>query len=139
MSDCKHDPHDVVFYGAMNLNHEGKIAGSLDVWICKSCRDMFFEEKRFTDIKPSTDLGFRGAGDGAKWGVLVCYNKSGLNWDVLSVKPGKNLEHKCLVESGPQISMGPSWKVANPNSYDITHKVILVEEYINKAVEVTEA
>lgn len=139
MPDCGHDPHDVVFYGVVNLNYEGKIAGSLDIWICKRCRDMFFEEKRFIDTKPTTDLGFRGAGDGFKWGVLVCYNRNELNWVVLSVKPGQNLEHKCLIETAPQVSIGPDWKVANPNSAGITHKVILVEQHINKAVEITEA
>lgn len=137
MANCVHNPHDVVFYGALNLNFHGKIVGSVDIWLCKKCRDLFWEDKRFTDLKPTTELGFRGPGEGAKWGVLTCYSKKDVNWVVLSVRPGQKLEHQCLDPAAPEVDLSDDWRVTHPVSENVTHKVIIVEQHINKAVEIT--
>lgn len=135
LPDCPHNPHDVAFYGVLNLNFQRKLVGSLDIWICKKCRDLFFEEKRFIDVKPTTDLGFKGAGDGAKWGVLACYNDKDVNWAILSIKPGQNIEHKCLVEDAPKVVADSEWEVTDQHP-DVMHKIILLEKNVNTAVEI---
>ncbi|MBM3897134.1 MAG: hypothetical protein FJ358_01205 [Thaumarchaeota archaeon] len=137
MVNCPHNPHDVVFYGVLNLNFKRKIVGSLDIWLCKKCRDLFFEEKRFIDVKPNTNLGFKGAGDGAKWGVLVCYNDKDVNWAVYSIKPEQEIEHKCLVENAPPITADFGWEVSR-QANNVLHKIILLEKNVNNAVEITE-
>ena len=137
MVDCPHNPHDVVFYGVLNLNFRGKLVGSLDLWLCRKCRDLFFEEKRFIDVKPNTDLGFKGAGDGAKWGVLACYDDEDVNWAVFSIKPKQKIEHKCLVDNPPPIVADSEWKVS-AQAKDVSHKIILLDKNINNAVEITE-
>jgi hypothetical protein len=107
------------------------------MWLCKKCRDLFFEEKRFIDVKPNTDLGFKGAGDGAKWGVLACYNDKDVNWAVFSIKPKQNIEHKCLIDNPPPVVADSEWKVS-AQAKDVSHKIIVLDKNINNAVEITE-
>ena len=135
--DCPHIPYDVVFYGVLNLNFRGKLVGSLDLWLCKKCRDLFFEEKRFVDVKPNTDIGFRGAGDGAKWGVLACYDDQDVNWSVFSIKPKQIIHHKCLLDDPSLVVADSEWKVS-VQAKNVLHKIILLDKNINNAVEITE-
>lgn len=137
MVDCPHNPRDVVFYAALNLNFRGKLVGSLDMWLCKKCRDLFFEEKRFVDVKPDTDLGFKGAGDGAKWGVLACYDDRDVSWAVYSIRPKQNIEHKCLLDDAPPVVADSEWNVSSQEK-NVIHKIILLDKNINNAVEITE-
>ena len=137
MVDCPHNPRDVVFYAALNLNFRGKLVGSLDMWLCKKCRDLFFEEKRFVDVKPDTDLGLKGAGDGAKWGVLACYDDMDVSWAVYSIRPKQNIEHKCLFDDAPPVVADSEWNVSSQEK-NVIHKIILLDKNINNAVEITE-
>ena len=137
LADCPHNPHNVVFYGVLNLNFRGKLVGSLDLWLCRKCRDLFFEEKRFVDVKPNTDIGFKGAGDGAKWGVLACYDDKDVNWAVFSIKPEQTIEHKCLLDNAAPVVADSEWKVS-VQANDVAHKIILLDKNINNAVEITE-
>jgi len=137
LGDCPHNPHDVVFYGMLNLNFRGKLVGVLDLWLCKKCRNLFFEEKRFVDVKPNTDIGFKGAGAGAKWGVLACYDDKDVNWAVFSIKPKQAIEHNCLLDNAAPVVADSEWNVS-VQAKNAVHKIILLDKNINNAVEITE-
>ena len=91
--------HDIVYYGVVNLVHERKIIGTVDVWRCRSCSEIFCEEKRFgaTDLAP--EVGFPKVEAGAKWAALICTRSNTSNWTLTGVKPGSTLVHSCTPET----------------------------------------
>ncbi len=134
MSQCIHDlASDFAFYGNWNMIHNSRIIGVVDIWKCRNCNNLFVEEKRFTDEKPSTDVGLKAVGDGSKWGVLLCLNGDQLSWSLLSIKPGDVLPHKCLSPTPSDISVNSEFSVKS-NDRGTIHKVLLVEDHVNETV-----
>ncbi len=135
MSQCTHDlVSDVSFYGNVNMIHNSRIIGVIDIWKCQNCNSLFVEEKRFTDEKPSTDVGLKAVGDGSKWGVLLCLNGDQLSWSLLSIKPGESLPHQCVSPTPSEISVNSEFSV-NSTDRDTIHKVLIVEDHMNETVE----
>ncbi len=124
---------DVAFYGNMNMVHNSRILGVVDIWKCRNCNNLFVEEKRFTDEKPSTDVGLKAVGDGSKWGVLLCLNGDQLSWSLLSIKPGDVLPHQCFSPTASDISVNSEFSVKS-NYRGTIHKVLLVEDHVNETV-----
>src|SRR5260370_32209702 len=85
--------HDVIYYGVVNLVHESKIIGTIDVWRCRACQELFCEDKTFgaTDLAP--EVGFPKIDAGAKWAALTCTRDNASTWTLTGVKPSPTIAH----------------------------------------------
>ncbi len=130
--------HDIIYYGVVNLVHEGKIIGTIDVWRCRSCDDLFCEDKRFgaTDLAP--EVGFPKVEPGAKWAALICTRTNTSDWTLTGAKPGGTLVHSCTPETKLEFRVGDDYSLeAGPASGVGQHRIILLENFVNSAVDVT--
>jgi len=126
--------HDVIYFGVVNLVEKNKIIGTIDVWRCRGCNDLFCEDKRFgaTDLAP--EVGFPKADFGSKWAALICTRDTGSNWTLTSAKPGGTIAHSCTPETKLELKVG--------NDYNLEqgpigkHRIILIEKFVNTAVDV---
>ena len=125
---CKHQP---VYFGVVNINIEERTIGSIDVWRCGLCKKRFCEEKQL-GIEELADLvGMPKIGPDAKWGVTVCRLQQGkYKWKLVKLKENGEIKHECLDEK--MISL----KVENFKVVDDQHWSFLIDDNINKAVEI---
>ena len=125
---CNHQP---VYYGVININIDEKTIGSVDVWRCGACKKQFCEEKQL-GIEELADLvGMPKIDSDAKWAVTVCKLQKGkYKWKLVKLKENGEIKHECLDE---QII---SLKINNFKVEDDKHWSFLVDDNINKAVEI---
>lgn len=124
----------MIYFGVVNLVEKNKIIGTIDVWRCRGCNDLFCEDKRFgaTDLAP--EVGFPKADFGSKWAALICTRDTGSNWTLTSAKPGGTIAHSCTPETKLELKVG--------NDYNLEqgpigkHRIILIEKFVNTAVDV---
>jgi len=129
--------HDVIYFGVVNLVHESKIIGTIDVWRCRACQELFCEDKRFgaTDLAP--EVGFPKIDAGAKWAALICTRDNGSTWTLMGVKPGATIAHSCTPETKLELSVGPDYSLGMGPSAGIgKHRIILIDKFVNAAVDV---
>lgn len=127
----------MVYFGVVNLVHENKVIGTIDVWRCRSCSELFCEDKRFgaTDLAP--EVGFPKIEAGSKWAALICTRENGSNWTLTAVKPGATLVHSCTLETKLELNVGPDYSLeSGPIAGIGKHRVILLDRFINSAVDV---
>ncbi len=121
----------------VNLVHQSKIIGTIDVWRCRSCPELFCEEKRFgaTDLAP--EVGFPKIEAGSKWAALICTRDNGSSWTLTSVKPGGTLAHSCTPETKLELNVDADYSLRpGPTTGIGKHRVILIDQFINSAVDV---
>ena len=125
---CKHQP---VYYGVININIDEKTIGSVDVWRCGACKKRFCEEKQL-GIEEIADLvGMPKIDHDAKWAVTVCKLQQGkYKWKLVKLKENSEIKHECLDEQ--VISL----KVKDFKVKDDNHWIFLIDDNINKAVEI---
>lgn len=124
---CSHQP---VYFGVVNINAGERTIGSVDVWRCGACKKRFCEEKQL-GIEALADLvGMPKISPDEKWAVLVCRLQKGKDsWRL--VKLGNSeLIHECI-EDKPV-----SLKVENYTIKDDNHWSFLIDDNINRAVEI---
>jgi len=129
--------HDVIYYGAVNLVHESRIIGTIDVWRCRSCSELFCEDKRFgaTDLAP--EVGFPKIDSGSKWAALICTRDNGSNWTLTAAKPGATLAHSCTPETKLELRVGNDYSIeSSPLAGIGKHRIILIDQFINSAIDV---
>ena len=134
-SNCN---HNVVFYGMTNLNESGKIVGVIDIWKCSTCEDLFTDYKRIGELTLQPKLGFDEAGEGAKWGVFVCSKEVGVEWKLMGIKPGQKISHECVSDEMDEFTVREDFSLED-NSIEnkgVEHRIILIEDYLNKPVEI---
>lgn len=126
--------HDVIYYGVVNLVEKSKIIGTIDVWRCRECNDIFCEDKRFgaTDLAP--EVGFPQAAPGSKWAALICTRDTGSNWTLTSAKPGGTIAHSCTPETKLELTVGTDYNLEQGPIGK--HRIILIEKFVNTAVDV---
>lgn len=125
---CKHQP---VYFGVVNINIGERTIGSVDIWRCGACKKRFCEEKQL-GIEELADLvGMPKIDSDAKWGVTVCKLQQGkYKWKLVRLKENSEIKHECLDE---QII---SLKVKNFKVEDDQHWSFLIDDNVNKAVEI---
>ncbi len=129
--------HDIIYYGVVNLVHDSKIIGTIDVWRCRSCDDTFCEDKRFgaTDLAP--EVGFPKIEAGSKWGALICIRNKSSDWTLTGVKPGVAIAHSCTPETKLELRVGPDFLLeSGPLAGIGEHRIILLEKFVNAAVDI---
>ncbi|KAG2474483.1 MAG: hypothetical protein NPMRTH4_390009 [Nitrosopumilales archaeon] len=125
---CKHQP---VFFGVVNLNISEKTIGTVDVWRCGVCKKRFCEEKQLGIEAIAEVVGMPSISPDEKWVVTVCKLQKGkYKWKLVKLKENSELKHECLDEH--TISL----KVNNYQIEDNNHWSFLVDDNVNKAVEI---
>ena len=129
--------HDVVYYGVMNLVHDSQIIGAVDVWRCRSCDQLFCEDKRYgvTDLAP--EVGLPKIVPDTKWAALICTRDKGSNWTLTQTSPGMTITHACTPETKVELTVGPGYDLEPGPARGIgQHRLILIERFVNTAVDV---
>ena len=129
--------HDVVYYGVVNLVDDSYVMGAVDVWRCRSCSQLFCEDKRYgmTDLAP--EVGLPKIEPGTKWAALICTRDKGSNWTLTQVKPGIVISHSCTPETKVEFTVGPDYGLElGPVRGIGQHRIVLVENFVNSAVDV---
>ena len=125
---CNHQP---VFFGVVNLNISEKTIGTVDVWRCGVCKKRFCEEKQLGIEAIAEVVGMPSINPDEKWVVTVCKLQKGKDkWKLVKLKENSELKHECLDEH--IISL----KVNNYQIEDNNHWSFLVDDKVNKAVEI---
>ena len=129
--------HDVIYFGVVNLVDESKIIGTIDVWRCRACQEIFCEDKRFGATELAPEVGFPKVDAGSKWGALICTRDKGSTWTLTGVKPGATLVHSCTPETKLELSVGPDYSLSSGPVAGIgKHRIILIDKFVNAAVDV---
>lgn len=126
--------HEIVLAGMVNVNRDNYLQGVVDVWVCRGCKRLFCDDKRYGEpLKPS--VGFEGVPDDEQWGILTCTDIKGVYMMSLGVKPGKVLKHTCPRNgSQHEFVVREDWTIA-PDDGETVHRLFLVKDHINKVIE----
>jgi hypothetical protein len=126
--------HEIVLAGMVNVNRDNYLQGVVDVWVCRGCKKLFCDDKRYGEpLKPS--VGFEEVPEDEQWGILTCTDIKGVYMLSLGVKPGKTLKHTCP-RNGAQheFVVKDDWTIA-PDDGETVHRLFLVKDHINKVIE----
>jgi len=126
--------HEIVLAGMVNVNRDNYLQGVVDVWICRGCKKLFCDDKRYGEpLKPS--VGFEEVPEDEQWGILTCTDIKGVYMMSLGVKPGKTLKHTCPRNgSQHEFVVKDDWTIA-PDDGETVHRLFLVKDHINKVIE----
>lgn len=126
--------HEIVFAGMVNVNRDNYLQGVVDVWICRGCKKLFCDDKRYGEpLKAS--VGFEELPEDEQWGILTCTDIKGVYMMSLGVKPGKVLKHTCSRNgSQHEFVVRDDWTIA-PDDGETVHRLFLVKDHINKVIE----
>lgn len=126
-----------MYYGAVNLVHDSNIIGAVDVWRCRSCSQLFCEDKRFgvTDLAP--EVGLPKVEPDSKWAALICTRNNDSNWTLVQVRPGLTLTHSCTPDTRLELRVGSDDNLEPGMSQGVgQHRLIVLENFVNSAVDV---
>lgn len=130
MEDCQ---HEIVFAGMVNVNRDNYLQGVVDVWICRKCKRLFCDDKRYGEaLKPS--VGFESIPDDEQWAVLTCTTTKEVYMYSLGVKPGKNVTHACKSGETHEFTVGADYSLEPSGGMPI-HRIYLIKDNINKNIE----
>ena len=125
------DNPQITYYGVVNLNIDERTIGSVDVWRCGVCKRQFCEEKQLGIEELAEVVGMPKIDPDAKWAVSVCKLQQGkYKWKLVKLKENGTIQHECLDEK--VISL----KSKNFKIEDDQHWSFLIEENVNKAIEI---
>lgn len=128
LDSCQHQP---VYFGVVNININERTIGSVDVWRCAVCKKRFCEEKQLGIDTITEIVGMPQINPDEKWAVTVCkLQKAKEKWKLVKLKENAEINHECLEEK--IISL----QVKNYQVEDNSHWSFLVDDHINKAVEI---
>ena len=127
---CCENPQ-VTYLAPVNINIDERTIGSVDVWRCASCKKKFCEEKQL-GIESITDIvGMPRIEDGEKWGVIVSKLQKGKDkWKLVRLKQNGIIKYETADEKILDL------KIEDYKIVDDYHFSFLVEDHLNKAVEI---
>lgn len=125
---CK---HQIVYFGVTNINVNERTIGSVDVWRCAVCKKRFCEEKQL-GIESIVDyVGMPKIEPDEKWAVLVRKLLKGKErWKLVRLKQNGILKTETPDDKVMELPV-KEYKVEDPN-----HTSFLIDDYINKAIEI---
>ena len=125
---CNHQP---VYFGVVNINIDERTIGSVDVWRCGMCKKSFCEEKQLGIEAIAEVVGMPQINPDEKWAVIVCKLQKGKDkWKLVRLKENADIKHECLDEQVLPL------KVQNFQVVDDKHWSFLIEDNVNKAIEI---
>jgi hypothetical protein len=125
---CK---HQIVYFGVTNINFNERTIGSVDVWRCGVCKKRFCEEKQL-GIESIVDyVGMPKIEPDEKWAVLVRKLLKGKDrWKLVKLKQNGILKTETPDDKVMDLPI-KEYKVDDPN-----HTSFLIDDYINKVIEI---
>ena len=125
------DNPQITYYGVVNLNIDERTIGSVDVWRCGVCKKYFCEEKQL-GIEELTDIvGMPRIDSDAKWAVCVSKLQKGRDrWKLVKLKESGEIKFETVEEKIIIL------KVENFKIEDDQHWSFLIEDNVNKAIEI---
>ena len=127
---CCENPQ-ITYLAPVNINIDERTIGSVDVWRCASCKRKFCEEKQL-GIESITDtVGMPRIGDDEKWGVVVSKLQKGKDkWKLVKLKQNGIIKYETVDEKILDL------KIEDYKIVDDFHTSFLVEDHLNRAVEI---
>ena len=127
---CCNNPQ-ITYLAPVNINIDERTIGSVDVWRCAACMKSFCEEKTLGIDSISDIVGMPRIDDDEKWAVTICkLQKTQYRWKLVKVKENGSIQHECFEEKVILLN-SKNFKVE-----DEQHWSFLIEEYVNKAIEI---
>jgi len=127
---CCENPQ-VIYLAPVNFNIDERTIGSVDVWRCASCKKKFCEEKQL-GIDSITDIvGMPRIEDGEKWGVIISKLQKGKDkWKLVRLKQNGIIKYETADEKILDL------KIEDYKIVDDYHSSFLIEDHLNRAVEI---
>lgn len=129
--DTEQCKHQIVYFGVTNINYDKRTIGSVDVWRCAVCKKIFCEEKQL-GIESIVDyVGMPKIDPDEKWAVLVRNLFKGKDrWKLVRLKQTGTLRVENPDDKVIDLPIR-NFKVDDPQ-----HSSYLIDDYINKAIEI---
>ncbi len=125
--------HEIVLAGMVNVNRDNYLQGVVDVWMCRGCKKLFCDDKRYGEpLKAS--VGFEEVPDDEQWGILTCTDIKSVYMVSLGVKPGKTVTHACKDGTKHEFEVQSDWTIP-PDDGETVHRLFLVKDNINQVIE----
>lgn len=123
--------HQIVYYGATNINENRRTIGSVDVWRCIKCKKRFCEEKQLGIEDIAGYVGMPIIDKNERWAVLVCtLRRDKERWKLVKLGRKGELSHQCVDDKEVKLDV-QEYKVD-----DSKHWSFLVDDHIHKSVEI---
>ena len=117
----------------INVNRDNYLQGVTDVWMCRKCKRLFCDDKRYGEpLKPS--VGFDSVPDDEQWAILTCTTPKEVFMQSLGVKPGKKLTHTCKSGEEHEFEVTENHGLT-PSGGTPIHRLFLVKDYMNRNIE----
>lgn len=125
---CK---HQVVYFGVTNININERTIGSVDVWRCAICKKRFCEEKQLGIDSIVDYVGMPKIEPDEKWAVLVRKLFKGKDrWKLVKLKQNGTLKTETPDDKIIDLAV-KEYHIDDPH-----HTSFLIDDYINKAIEI---
>ena len=125
------DNPQITYYGVVNLNINERTIGSVDVWRCGVCKKYFCEEKQLGIEELAEVVGMPKIDSDAKWAVTICKLQQGkYKWKLVKLKENGEIKFETVDEKIITL------KVENFKIEDEQHWSFLIEDNVNKAIEI---
>jgi hypothetical protein len=125
---CK---HQITYFGVTNINVNERTIGSVDVWRCAICKKRFCEEKQLGIDSIVDYVGMPKIEPDEKWAVLVRKLFNGKDrWKLVRLKQDGTLRVESPDDRVIEIPVR-NYTVDDPN-----HASFLIDDHVNKAIEI---
>ena len=127
---CCENPQ-ITYLAPVNINVDERTIGRVDLSRCAFCKKKFCEEKQL-GIDSITDIvGMPRIEDDEKWGVIVSRLQKGKDkWKLVKLKQNGVIKYETADEKILEL------KIENYIIVDDYHTSFLIEDHLNKAVEI---
>ena len=123
--------NDITYFGVININIDERTIGSVDVWRSATTKQLYCEEKQLGIEELADTVGMPKINADQKWGVLVSKLQQGKDkWKLVKLPQSGTIKFETIDEKIISI------KVEDYKIVDDDHWSFLVEENVNKAVEI---
>ena len=125
------DNPQITYLAPVNINIDERTIGSVDVWRCAACMKPFCEEKTLGIDSISDIVGMPRIEDNEKWAVIVSKLQKGRDrWKLVKLKEKGEIKFETVEEKIITL------KVENFKIEDDQHWSFLIEDNVNKAIEI---
>jgi hypothetical protein len=127
---CCENPQ-ITYTAPVNININERTIGSVDVWRCAVCKKKFCEEKQLGIESLTEVVGMPKIEDDEKWAVIISKLQKGKDrWKLVKLKQSGIIKYETVDEKILEL------KIENYKIVDDYHSSFLVEDHLNRAVEI---
>ena len=127
---CCENPQ-ITYTAPVNININEKTIGSVDVWRCAVCKKKFCEEKQLGIESLTEVVGMPKIENDEKWAVIISKLQKGKDrWKLVKLKQNGIIKYETVDEKILDL------KIENYKIVDDYHSSFLVEDHLNRAVEI---